>query len=218
MRTSAFFLSTLKEAPNEAELVSHKLMMRAGLIKKLGSEAKYAESKNTYEYNFTPKTAKDLDLEKKDPVLTKIVTIAFVPNSYEVFKKVENPAGGPPVYYDGNVEYTIEEIAKLAGQFGSAQIEISGHTDASKKGEADEALVKELSENRANAVKEAILRKYPKLPPNQLIARGYGWAKPAEGAGPNEYAKHRRVEIKVIPLEGQWATEAAGDVWASRDR
>jgi len=37
MRTSAFFLSTLKEAPNEAELVSHKLMMRAGLIKKLGS-------------------------------------------------------------------------------------------------------------------------------------------------------------------------------------
>ncbi|HZR01743.1 MAG TPA: proline--tRNA ligase [Burkholderiales bacterium] len=37
MRTSAFFLSTLKEAPNEAELVSHKLMVRAGLIKKLGS-------------------------------------------------------------------------------------------------------------------------------------------------------------------------------------
>jgi len=37
MRTSAYFLSTLKEAPNEAELVSHQLMMRAGLIKKLGS-------------------------------------------------------------------------------------------------------------------------------------------------------------------------------------
>jgi prolyl-tRNA synthetase len=37
MRTSRFFLSTLKEAPSEAELVSHKLMLRAGLIKKLGS-------------------------------------------------------------------------------------------------------------------------------------------------------------------------------------
>jgi len=37
MRVSAFFLSTLKEAPAEAELVSHKLMVRAGLIKKLGS-------------------------------------------------------------------------------------------------------------------------------------------------------------------------------------
>jgi prolyl-tRNA synthetase len=37
MRASAFFLSTLKEAPAEAELASHKLMLRAGLIRKLGS-------------------------------------------------------------------------------------------------------------------------------------------------------------------------------------
>ena len=37
MRISAFFIPTLKEAPAEAELVSHQLMVRAGLIKKLGS-------------------------------------------------------------------------------------------------------------------------------------------------------------------------------------
>jgi prolyl-tRNA synthetase len=37
MRTTSFFLSTHKEAPAEAELVSHKLMVRAGLIRKLGS-------------------------------------------------------------------------------------------------------------------------------------------------------------------------------------
>ncbi len=37
MRASHFFLSTLKEAPAEAELVSHRLMLRAGYIKKLGS-------------------------------------------------------------------------------------------------------------------------------------------------------------------------------------
>jgi prolyl-tRNA synthetase len=37
MRVSQFFLSTLKEAPAEAELVSHKLMLRAGIINKLGS-------------------------------------------------------------------------------------------------------------------------------------------------------------------------------------
>ncbi|WP_394809486.1 proline--tRNA ligase [Nitrosomonas sp.] len=37
MRVSQFFISTLKEAPAEAELVSHKLMLRAGLIKRLGS-------------------------------------------------------------------------------------------------------------------------------------------------------------------------------------
>jgi prolyl-tRNA synthetase len=37
MRISQFFISTLKEAPSEAELLSHKLMLRAGLIKKLGN-------------------------------------------------------------------------------------------------------------------------------------------------------------------------------------
>ncbi len=37
MRVSQFFLSTLKEAPAEAEVVSHKLMLRAGLIRRLAS-------------------------------------------------------------------------------------------------------------------------------------------------------------------------------------
>ena len=35
MRTSQFFISTLKEAPSDAEIVSHKLMLRAGLVKRL---------------------------------------------------------------------------------------------------------------------------------------------------------------------------------------
>lgn len=37
MRAAQFFISTLKEAPSEAELPSHKLMLRAGLIKRLAS-------------------------------------------------------------------------------------------------------------------------------------------------------------------------------------
>lgn len=37
MRATQFFISTTKEAPSEAELISHKLMLRAGLIKRLGS-------------------------------------------------------------------------------------------------------------------------------------------------------------------------------------
>jgi prolyl-tRNA synthetase len=35
MRVSQFFLSTLKEAPADAEIVSHRLMLRAGLIRRL---------------------------------------------------------------------------------------------------------------------------------------------------------------------------------------
>ncbi|WP_164963950.1 proline--tRNA ligase [Rubrivivax sp. JA1026] len=37
MKASQTFISTLKEAPADAEIVSHKLMMRAGMIKRLGA-------------------------------------------------------------------------------------------------------------------------------------------------------------------------------------
>jgi len=37
MKASQTFISTLKEAPADAEVVSHRLMMRAGLIKRLGA-------------------------------------------------------------------------------------------------------------------------------------------------------------------------------------
>ncbi|MFV0820340.1 proline--tRNA ligase [Tatlockia micdadei] len=37
MRASEWLLATLKETPNDAEIVSHQLMLRAGMIRKLGS-------------------------------------------------------------------------------------------------------------------------------------------------------------------------------------
>ncbi|STY28659.1 prolyl-tRNA synthetase [Legionella wadsworthii] len=37
MRASQWFLATLKETPSDAEIVSHQLMLRAGMIRKLGS-------------------------------------------------------------------------------------------------------------------------------------------------------------------------------------
>jgi Prolyl-tRNA synthetase len=37
MRTSQYLLSTLKETPSDAEIVSHQLMLRAGMIRKLAS-------------------------------------------------------------------------------------------------------------------------------------------------------------------------------------
>ncbi len=37
MRASNFFISTLKEAPADAEVISHRLMVRAGMIKKLAA-------------------------------------------------------------------------------------------------------------------------------------------------------------------------------------
>src|SRR5215210_9603791 len=37
MRASRFLVSTLKEVPAEAEVVSHRLMLRAGLIRRLAA-------------------------------------------------------------------------------------------------------------------------------------------------------------------------------------
>ena len=37
MRASKYFISTVKEAPNDAEVISHKLMIRAGMIKRLSA-------------------------------------------------------------------------------------------------------------------------------------------------------------------------------------
>ncbi len=37
MRASQWYIATLKETPNDAEIASHQLMLRAGLIRKLGS-------------------------------------------------------------------------------------------------------------------------------------------------------------------------------------
>ena len=37
MRFSSTYITTLKESPSEAEVVSHKLLLRAGMVRKLTS-------------------------------------------------------------------------------------------------------------------------------------------------------------------------------------
>jgi hypothetical protein len=180
------------------EKVEFDKIVDFSVVKKLGAEEKYASQKNTYEFRFTPASGERINVESA--VLTKTVVIKFFPNSYDVFHRVAGATS--EVYYDGNVEFTIEEVAKLAGQFGAARIVIEGHTDSSMKGVADEALVKELSERRARSVKEALVNRY-KMAPAQFSAVGYGWSKPADPSDPGNHAKNRRVEVKVVPAEAQ---------------
>jgi NitT/TauT family transport system substrate-binding protein len=170
------------------------------VIQRLGKEPKYAEQKSNYDFKFTPIAADGINVESA--ILTKTVTIGFFPNSFELKKKVPAKSGGAETLYDPNVENTIDEIAKLAGQFGAARIQIAGHSDGSMRGSADDKLVRELSLNRANAVKEELANKY-KMNPNQFVVAGYGWDKPADPKDPENHAKNRRVEIKVVPAEAQ---------------
>jgi outer membrane protein OmpA-like peptidoglycan-associated protein len=88
----------------------------------------------------------------------------------------------------------------MAGQFSNARIIIEGHTDSSRRGQVPESLVKELSLNRANAVREALVNKF-QMDANRFAADGVGWDRPADPNDPENHAKNRRVEIKVFTAE-----------------
>lgn len=174
------------------------------VIQKLGKEAKYAAQKNEYEVRFTPRSVTTIKAEAGE-ILTKTVVVHFFPNSWEIMKKVQRSDGSKVLeeLYDPNVPFVLEEIGKLAGQFGASRIIIEGHSDASMKGLVPFDGVQMLSENRANAVKEALVKKFPTLQANQFAVAGMGWNKPADPNDPTNHAKNRRVEIKVYPLESQ---------------
>lgn len=177
-------------------------VMDFSVLKKLEKDPKYANSKNTYGMQFVPASAATIQAESEE-ILTKTVTIHFYPNSWDLHKKVMQEVNGSQQeqLYDPNVDLILEEVGKLAGQYGAARIVIEGHGDASLKGRVPDSLVKELSSNRANAVKEQIIKKFPSLQPNQFASTGLGWDRPFDESDPLNHAKNRRVEIKVYPAE-----------------
>jgi NitT/TauT family transport system substrate-binding protein len=183
-------------------------VMDFSVIQKLGGEAKYANQKNEYDVQFAPATAGSVQGEK-DEILTKTVVIHFFPNSWDISKKITRAKDGKDIeeLYDPNVGFVVEETGKLAGQYGAARIVIEGHTDSSMRGTVPKSAVQELSLNRANAVKEAIVRKFPSLQPNQFSTNGLGWDKPADPADADNQAKNRRVEVKVYPAESPAAAK-----------
>ena len=179
-------------------------VMDFSVIKKLATDDKYKNSKDEYTVTFTPKSVSSIKAESGE-ILTKTVVVHFFPNSWDLGMKVDKNIGGKVVKvpYDPNVKFVLEEIGRLAGQYGAARIIIEGHTDASMKGQVPIEAVTELSGNRANAVKEALIKEFKTLQANQFSAQGRGWSAPADPNDPHNHAKNRRVEIKVYPLEAQ---------------
>ena len=173
------------------------------VLKKLAEEEKYASQKNEYRVQFAPKSTGEIIAESAE-VLTNTVIIHFAPNRHDLEYKVTRtqPDGSEKEeLYDPNVDFVLDEISKIVGQFGAARVIIEGHTDASMKAVLpDDSLVKDLSGNRANAVKEALVRKF-QLDANQFNAVGVGWDRPADPADPLNNAKNRRVEIRVFSAE-----------------
>lgn len=180
--------------------VAFDQVMDFSIIEKLGKEEKYSAQKDEYTVQFAPKPTREIRVEEE--ILTNTVIIHFFPNSWDLDKKITKTLEGKDVEvaYDPNVEFVLEEIAKLSGQFGAARIIIEGHSDSSMKGKVPGSLVKELALNRANAVKEALVGKF-ELDPNKFNVEGMGWDQPADTSDPFNQAKNRRVEVKIYPAE-----------------
>jgi NitT/TauT family transport system substrate-binding protein len=177
-------------------------VMDFSVIQKLGREPRYANQRNEYQVQFVPTSATTVQAENTE-ILTKTVVIHFYPNSSDLHKRIVNHVNGQDreELYDPNVDFVVDEVGRLAGQYGAARIIIEGHTDASMKGQIDPAAVRDLSLNRANAVKEAVVRRFATLQPAQFLTNGLGWDRPADLTDPMNHAKNRRVEVKVYPLE-----------------
>jgi NitT/TauT family transport system substrate-binding protein len=187
----------------EGSQVSFDQVMDFSVIAKLGQDPKYSQQKDEYQIKLTPKSVSQVRAESEE-ILTNTIVIHFYPNSWDLHKKITREIDGKPLeqLYDPRVDSVLEEAGKLAGQFGNARIIVEGHTDGSYRGKVPEEVVKRLSMDRANAVKEAIAEKF-KLDPNQFAADGKGWDEPADRDDPENHAKNRRVEIKIYPAEKQ---------------
>jgi hypothetical protein len=178
-------------------------VMDFSVIAKLGKDPKYASQKDEYEVKFVPKGVQQIKAESEE-ILTNTVVIHFFPNSWDLRKTITREIDGKPVeqLYDPTVDLVLDNIARLTQQFGAARVIIEGHCDDSLKSVVPADLAKELSQNRANAVKEALVEKY-KFDPNKFSVAGMGWEVPADRSDPDNHAKNRRVEIKVYPAEKQ---------------
>jgi ABC-type nitrate/sulfonate/bicarbonate transport system substrate-binding protein len=176
-------------------------VMDFSVIQKLGSEPKYAESKDEYAKPLAPKTLSQIRAENEE-ILTNTVVIHFFPNSWDLRKRIVRRIDGREVEepYDSTVDLVLDEVGTLAKQFGNARIVIEGHTDGSMKGQVPASMVKELSRQRAASVKEALVAKF-EFDENRFAVDGMGWERPADPEHPDDHAKNRRVEIKVYSAE-----------------
>src|SRR5215470_10958361 len=175
-------------------------VMDFSVIQALQKKGAFAHQSDESIASFTPASFRKTPAEA--PILTQTIRINFFPNSANPYEParddLEKPIAGK--LYDPNVDATLEQVARLSGQFARAVILIQGHTDSSMKGKAPVQAVRDLSLARAEAIKRALIDKF-KFDPNKFSIEGKGWDAPADPSQPDNQALNRRVEISVFPPE-----------------
>ncbi|MFZ2961103.1 MAG: phosphate ABC transporter substrate-binding/OmpA family protein [Candidatus Ozemobacteraceae bacterium] len=175
-------------------------VMDFSVIQALDKEGGFKDQQDVSVSRFVPTSYKKVSAEA--PVLTQTVRINFFPNSANIYEPEHDEFGAAIAnsLYDPSVDATLEKIARMVGQYERATVAIVGHTDGSMKGKVPEKAVKDLSLDRANAVREALTRKY-KFQTNKFVAEGKAWTEPADSNDPNNHALNRRVEVQVYTPE-----------------
>jgi len=175
-------------------------VMDFSVIQSLQKKGTFAHQTDESVASFTPASFRKTPAEA--PLLTQTIRINFYPNSANPYEPARDEVGTAVAgkLYDPNVDPTLEQVARLAGQFARAVILIEGHSDSSMKGKVPVQAVRDLSLARAEAIKRALIDKY-KFDPNKFSIEGKGWDVPADPASPGDQALNRRVEISVFPPE-----------------
>ena len=175
-------------------------VMDFSIIQALQKKGTFAHQTDESVASFTPASFRKTPAEA--PLLTQTIRINFYPNSANPYEPARDEVGTAVAgkLYDPNVDPTLEQVARLAGQFARAVILIEGHSDSSMKGKVPVQAVRDLSLARAEAIKRALIDKY-KFDPNKFSIEGKGWDAPADPASPGDQALNRRVEISVFPPE-----------------
>ena len=175
-------------------------VMDFSVIQGIQKKGLFANQTDESVSSFTPASFRKTPAEA--PILTQTIRINFYPNSANPYEParddLEKPIAGK--LYDPNVDATLEQVARLAGQFARAIILIEGHTDSSMKGKIPAKAVQDLSLARAEAIRKSLIEKY-KFDPNKFTIEGKGWDVPADPSSPDNQALNRRVEISVFPPE-----------------
>ena len=92
----------------------------------------------------------------------------------------------------------IDRIGNSLVQWPALKIEIGGYTDSSGSAELNQ----KLSEQRAQAVLDYLVKKFPEIESQQFTAKGYGEKDPIATNDTKEgRAQNRRVEFKVLNKE-----------------
>ncbi|PYS30919.1 MAG: hypothetical protein DMG11_03220 [Acidobacteria bacterium] len=175
-------------------------VMDFSVIQSLQKKGTFAHQTDESVASFTPASFRKTPAEA--PLLTQTIRINFYPNSANPYEPARDEVGTAVAgkLYDPNVDPTLEQVARLSGQFARAVILIEGHSDSSMKGKVPVQAVRDLSLARAEAIKRALIDKY-KFDPNKFSIEGKGWDVPADPASPGDQALNRRVEISVFPPE-----------------